>query len=93
VRPGMAISKPIWRAIAHFARPDEAGQHQKSTRVAPARTLRSLASRVHQIHFPRRAVMSMGNRAVWAALWVIGIPLPILLILYMITGGGCNSGP
>jgi hypothetical protein len=37
--------------------------------------------------------MSMGNRAVWAMLWVIGIPLPILLILYMITGGGCNQGP
>jgi hypothetical protein len=37
--------------------------------------------------------MSMGNRAVWAMLWVIGIPLPILLVLYLITGGGCNSGP
>jgi hypothetical protein len=29
----------------------------------------------------------MGNRLFWAMLWVIGIPLPILLILYMIFGG------
>lgn len=36
--------------------------------------------------------MSMGNRAVWAMLWVIGIPLPILLVLYLLTGGGCNAG-
>jgi hypothetical protein len=30
---------------------------------------------------------NMGNRLFWAMLWVIGIPLPILLILYMIFGG------
>ena len=30
--------------------------------------------------------MSMGNRAIWAALWVIGIPLPIILILWLVTG-------
>jgi hypothetical protein len=30
----------------------------------------------------------MGNRLFWAMLWVIGIPLPILFILYMIFGGG-----
>ena len=35
--------------------------------------------------------MSMGNRAIWAGLWVIGIPLPILVILYLLTGGGCNA--
>lgn len=35
--------------------------------------------------------MSMGNKAIWAFLWVIGIPLPILLVLYLITGGGCNG--
>jgi hypothetical protein len=35
--------------------------------------------------------MSMGNRAVWAILWVIGIPLPILVVLYLLTGGGCNN--
>lgn len=35
--------------------------------------------------------MSMGNRAVWAMLWVLGIPLPILLVLYLITGGGCGN--
>jgi hypothetical protein len=34
--------------------------------------------------------MSMGGRAIWALLWVIGIPLPVLLILYLITGGGCG---
>ena len=35
--------------------------------------------------------MGMGNRAVWAMLWVIGIPLPILVVLYLLTGGGCQS--
>ena len=30
----------------------------------------------------------MGNRMFWAFLWVIGIPLPILFILYMLFGGG-----
>lgn len=45
------------------------------------------------IHLPttRRRIMSMGNRAIWAGLWVLGIPLPILLILYLLTGGGCNA--
>jgi len=28
----------------------------------------------------------MGNRLFWAMLWVIGIPLPILFILYMLFG-------
>lgn len=32
----------------------------------------------------------MGNRLFWAMLWVIGIPLPILFVLYMIFGGGWN---
>jgi len=30
----------------------------------------------------------MGNRLFWAMLWVIGIPLPVLVILYLIFGGG-----
>jgi hypothetical protein len=30
----------------------------------------------------------MGNRLFWAFLWVIGIPLPILVVLYMLFGGG-----
>lgn len=29
----------------------------------------------------------MGNRLFWAMLWVIGIPLPVLVILYLIFGG------
>ena len=29
----------------------------------------------------------MGSRFFWAMLWVIGIPLPILFILYMLFGG------
>jgi hypothetical protein len=33
----------------------------------------------------------MGNRAIWAMLWVIGIPLPVLIVLYFLTGGGCGS--
>jgi hypothetical protein len=27
----------------------------------------------------------------WAILWLIGVPLPILIILYVLTGGGCNG--
>lgn len=26
----------------------------------------------------------------WAILWLLGIPLPILIVLYFLTGGGCN---
>jgi len=29
----------------------------------------------------------MSSRLFWAALWVIGIPLPIVVILYLIFGG------
>lgn len=36
-------------------------------------------------------VMAMGNRAIWALLWVLGIPLPILVIAYFLTGGGCHN--
>jgi hypothetical protein len=43
----------------------------------------------HNNHFLRGEIV-MGNRAIWAILWVIGIPLPILLVLYFLTGGGCN---
>lgn len=35
--------------------------------------------------------MSMGNRAFWAFLWVIGIPLPLLVVLYFLTGGACSN--
>ncbi len=35
--------------------------------------------------------MAMGNRAIWAILWVIGIPLPVLMVLYFLTGGGCGN--
>jgi hypothetical protein len=31
--------------------------------------------------------VTMGSRLFWAMLWVIGIPLPILFILYMLFGG------
>jgi hypothetical protein len=34
----------------------------------------------------------MGNKMFWALLWVIGIPLPVVVILYMIFGGGCHGG-
>ncbi|HEV7223550.1 MAG TPA: hypothetical protein VGN42_12665, partial [Pirellulales bacterium] len=27
----------------------------------------------------------------WAVLWLLGVPLPILLVLYLLTGGGCNG--
>lgn len=35
--------------------------------------------------------MAMGNRAIFAILWVLGIPLPILVIAWFIFGGGCNN--
>jgi len=28
----------------------------------------------------------MSNRLFWAMLWVIGIPLPVVLVLYMLFG-------
>lgn len=34
--------------------------------------------------------MGMANRGFFALLWVIGIPLPIVLILYFFFGGGCG---
>jgi hypothetical protein len=27
----------------------------------------------------------------WAILWLLGVPLPILILLYVLTGGGCNG--
>lgn len=30
------------------------------------------------------------NKLGWAFLWLIGIPLPILVIAYFLTGGGCS---
>lgn len=26
----------------------------------------------------------------WALLWLLGVPLPILVVLYFLTGGGCS---
>jgi hypothetical protein len=28
----------------------------------------------------------MGNRLFWAMLWVIGLPLPLVVLLYMLFG-------
>jgi membrane protein insertase Oxa1/YidC/SpoIIIJ len=38
----------------------------------------------------RRRNQVMGNKMFWAFLWVIGIPLPVVVVLYMIFGGGCS---
>ena len=35
--------------------------------------------------------MGMANRGIFALLWVIGIPLPIVAILYFFFGGGCGN--
>jgi hypothetical protein len=35
--------------------------------------------------------MAMGNRAIFALLWVLGIPLPILVIAWLFFGGGCGN--
>ncbi|QDU28721.1 hypothetical protein ETAA8_38260 [Anatilimnocola aggregata] len=32
----------------------------------------------------------MGSKAIWAFFWVIGVPLPVLIVLYFLTGGGCS---
>lgn len=34
--------------------------------------------------------MSTGKKSIFALLWIVGIPLPILVIVYFLTGGGCN---
>jgi hypothetical protein len=26
----------------------------------------------------------------WALLWLLGVPLPVLVVLYFLTGGGCS---
>jgi len=26
----------------------------------------------------------------WALLWLLGVPLPVLIVLYFLTGGGCG---
>jgi hypothetical protein len=26
----------------------------------------------------------------WALLWLLGVPLPVLIVLYFLTGGGCS---
>ena len=35
--------------------------------------------------------MGMGNRGIWALLWVLGVPLPVLVIAYLLLGGGCQN--
>jgi hypothetical protein len=90
VRRLLAISKPLWRGTGHLPA-TERWRQSKNERFLPARTLRYIAGVPVSTNF-KECVMSMGNRAVWAMLWVIGIPLPILIILYMLTGGGCNGG-
>jgi hypothetical protein len=49
------------------------------------RTLAALRARPRDIYLP--GAVTMGSRLFWAMLWVIGIPLPILFILYMLFGG------
>ncbi|AMV33457.1 hypothetical protein VN12_15125 [Pirellula sp. SH-Sr6A] len=38
----------------------------------------------------REQIMGMGKKSIFAALWVLGIPLPLLVIVYFLTSGGCN---
>jgi len=30
------------------------------------------------------------GKAGWALLWLLGVPLPVLIVLYFLTGGGCG---
>lgn len=88
----MATGKPTWQIAGHFR--DYFSPNPRSARNGM--DFAFLAPRhVDQIKKPEERgeqIMSMGNRAIWAGLWVIGIPLPILVILYLVTGGGCNAG-
>jgi hypothetical protein len=36
------------------------------------------------------SIMSTGKKSIFALLWVIGVPFPILAIIYFLTSGGCN---
>ncbi len=27
----------------------------------------------------------------WAILWLLGVPLPVLIVIYFLTGGGCSN--
>ncbi|MGH7193721.1 MAG: hypothetical protein ACREJM_09340 [Candidatus Saccharimonadales bacterium] len=27
----------------------------------------------------------------WAVLWLLGVPLPVLIVIYFLTGGGCSN--
>jgi hypothetical protein len=51
--------------------------------VAKQRDHISLPANVNQLKGER----IMGGRMIWALLFVIGVPLPILFILYMLFGG------
>ena len=39
----------------------------------------------------RRFGTDRAGKVGWAVLWLLGIPLPILLVLYVLTGGGCQN--
>jgi hypothetical protein len=45
---------------------------------------------IKQFHICDSRNIVMGNKMFWAFLWVIGIPLPVVVVLYMIFGGGCS---
>jgi hypothetical protein len=34
--------------------------------------------------------MGMGKKSIFAALWVLGVPLPLLIVVYFLTSGGCG---
>ena len=39
----------------------------------------------------KRTTSDRCGKAGWALLWLLGVPLPVLLVLYVLTGGGCHN--
>jgi hypothetical protein len=55
--------------------------------IACCSTSGGLGSRREANHWEtKRGVTIMNNRLFWAFLWVIGLPLPLVIILYMLFG-------
>jgi hypothetical protein len=56
--------------------------------IGPSAINRGLATKVGcEANASNHRSNDMNSRLFWAFLWVIGLPLPIVLILYMLFGG------
>jgi len=62
-------------------------QHSTERRETAMNTSHEMPETSHETLEPDRQ-----GKVGWAVLWLLGVPLPILLVLYFLTGGGCNGG-